>query len=205
LANVKINPPEKVTPEEMVLDNGLVFRVNDLYTNSATDEVTQSAIAPENLKSIVMSEVLRGRGKQFDEWLKTQQIPLPPKPVDLPDIDGKTRKTVAALIKAMNAFMRNDRPADDGLNPLRAELQAAHEANWLRFVKIMTDHRVLAKSARKSNRSIGSATKQSSSMHKMRNVDGHTPTDVSMGYDFTEEEEVGESDEEWAPAPPQPP
>jgi hypothetical protein len=136
LSCVQVPPPKKITADELALGNDLVVRMQDLYSGAADPETMGEIIkSQDNLKSIVLAEITRGKGKELHAWLQAQQKPLPELTRDRPDISGKAQQAVTLLLHSL----KNGEP-EEKLEKLRDDLRQAHTENWSQFRDILEGH-----------------------------------------------------------------
>ena len=133
LSRIQTTPPKDVGADELVLQDDLVVRMEDLYSGVASPEILGEMIKNEdNLKSVVIAEMTRGRGKELEAWLDKQQMPLPELTCERPDAEGKAQK---AIIDLLNALQNGNTAAN--IDGLRSALRNAHAENWRQFQEIV--------------------------------------------------------------------
>jgi hypothetical protein len=125
LSRVQTTPPKDVGADELVLQNDLVVRMEALYSGAVSPETLGEMIKNEdNLKSIVIAEMTRGRSKDLEAWLEKQQMALLELTRERPDVDGKAQKAITDLLGAL----QNGDTAGN-IDSLRSALRDAHAEN----------------------------------------------------------------------------
>ena len=172
LSCVQVPPPKKITADELALGNDLVVRMQDLYSGAADPETMGEIIkSQDNLKSIVLAEITRGKGKELHAWLQAQQKPLPELTRDRPDISGKAQQAVTLLLHSL----KNGEP-EEKLEKLRDDLRQAHTENWSQFRDILKGHDKSKRSICKSNTILQEASRHSLSQCSMQPIEPESET-----------------------------
>jgi hypothetical protein len=134
LRALPIPPPVRVSNNEVALQGQLKVDLEQLYQNAVPQQDLADIITnDDNLKSIVIAEMTRGRGDQLQGWLQKQYKEKPTLSTERPDIGGKAQKAITGLLHCIKRGENVEKTTR-----LRRDLRNAHEANWKKFESILS-------------------------------------------------------------------
>jgi hypothetical protein len=125
LARIQLAPVRELETDEVQLQGGLVVNLPDILSGKADPKTVEQIMKnDDDLKSIVLASMTRGTGKEVNNWLQAQQMPLPEMKVHPDDTGGKAQAVVDRLLAAI----AGNQP-EALLDPLRVAVREAHKAN----------------------------------------------------------------------------
>jgi len=143
LASLRTPKPKKLAADKLALADGLVIRLKDLYSGTASAEVLERVSEPENLRSLTIHQSSAGRADEFQNFLEQQQQQVPHAPRERVDIDGKAQEAIITLLNAVK-----NGASDKILEVYREKLRVAHGENWKIFRSSEEQDREVARESR---------------------------------------------------------
>jgi hypothetical protein len=132
LSRIQLAPIRNLHEQEIALADDLVVTMPDLLSGRADPETVERIVKDDdNLKSIVLASMTRGTGKDLENWLLTQQKPMPKISRHRDDIGGKAQQAITQLLEALS-----NKAEEAEIGRLRESLRSAHEENWLNFKRM---------------------------------------------------------------------
>lgn len=189
LLSVELPPPRKLSADELALSDGLTIKLEDLYQGKIKLEDLDGVTTDENLRSIIMSEMSRGSDvERVQVWLQSQQRPLPVRPKDRHDVEGKAKTSITNLLRNMR--LQSPQPL---LDADRAALRQAHQENSRNFETRLKQHETDTHKVVLANERFAAASRHASSYAEARSQsrdDGESSSHTagrafSKGYSTT--------------------
>ena len=138
LSRIRLPPPQKLSPGELLLQNKHIVRLEDIYNDEMDAETTTELLDnDDNLKTLLLAGQIKGEKENVKRWIAKQRIGdrdmlLVPRP----DIGLAASKYIRSLLSA-----QQKNAATNKINRLQAKLRAAHRDNWTRLLSDSVEER----------------------------------------------------------------
>jgi hypothetical protein len=129
LRSFRVPKRRKLLPNTVLLTSGKTFDLGDVYNDTLDPSLTSEILSnDDDLKTLLLTASTRGRKEEVKTWVSKKKLRVSdPMWVPRPDIEQRASHCLGRLVQALRDTVTT------GIPSLRADLGAAHNANWKKF------------------------------------------------------------------------